>query len=155
MSAGERRSPGGGGCSDQNDGEAMPRCALTLRLLCRLFSQQLPAFLPPRIYFCYHKREEGPCEGWHHSPAALAHPRHHSHTHASTLAGPTYPGTQRCRAKNGALLRLTQCGVAEISCRKKQDWEDTRVREEGSAPSLPAEEAVGSGGGIREGCSLH
>lgn len=33
---------------------------------------------------------------------------------------------------------------------KKQDWEDTRMRKE-SVPSLPAEEAVGLGGGIREG----
>lgn len=37
---------------------------------------------------------------------------------AYTLARSAHPGTRRCRAKNGALLRLTQCGVAEISCNK-------------------------------------
>lgn len=41
-----------------------------------------------------------------------------THMRAYTLARSAHPGTRRCRAKNGALLRLTQCGVAEISCNK-------------------------------------
>lgn len=49
-----------------------------------------------------------PCIVSSTSPFFLA-PLTHSHTH--TLASPTQPGTRRCRAKNGALLRLTRCGV--------------------------------------------
>ena len=157
----------------------MPQCSDSERtctfFFFKVFSQWLPPPPPPPwLHYCYQEKREGggtescnvgikltlaPLQFTSPSPNpthSLTHSHTHTHarthTHVYTLAGSTHPGTQRCRAKNGALLRLTQCGVLKFPAIKNVIGKIPIKMCEERGKSLPANKRMrkqrrGGGGG--------